>query len=482
MSTSWRLAGLVATIAFAIMATSLRGDGGVALLMFGAYAFAPYLFLLVVGRWVRDPWIVSGAGVAALATEIGVRLSVFVFPSSSTAAIALVFSPILIGVVAIPLGALAGYLSGRMWRGGSPVVRAGVALLWLVAAALTVVAFGRPDLFPTTVARRRATLARIGEPRVVTDADAFAIRPVYSGSASYQVGDFDEAPGAEIAVVTGTGADLFDPATLGKRGRVDFSGEMPQKWSWFSRLVRLDGALSVVQTGGGFSETETLTLDGQRRWRYRPQANLPPTALLPGDLDGDAQVELYATPSDATVRLDARGHEVWRSESRDAQLAALAPRNAGTPGWVAVAEYGRRIVIRDENGRALAELPYPKDRGVVAIVDWPESRALVLGGTTASGIDLAGRSQFEVSLGDFSLTHAVALRFAAGAAPHLALAGAAPRDVKRWRLLVLSADRAVTFDQIFDEPITFLAAAGAEGGERLLIGSGRGLISFRPRS
>jgi hypothetical protein len=482
MKTSWRLACLVATVAFGIIAiSSLRGDGALGLLMFGAYALIPYLLLLAAGWFVRNPWIIGGAGTAALAAEIGVRLSVFVFPTSSTSALVLIFSPVFIVMVVLPVGALLGYVSGRLWQGHGLVVRTGVAMFWIASVGLTLIAFGRPDLFPTTVVHRHSMLERIGPPRVATGSDGFETAQIFSGTAWYTTGDFDEAPGEEIAIVSYRAADLLDPTTFVKRGRLAFEGNLPQKWNWFSRLVRLDGTLAVAQTGGGFSETEVLALDGSLRWRYRPKPDLATSAMLPADLDGDGQIEFYASPFDGTVRLDSTGHEVWRHESTGGQVVAVAPRRAESPGWV-VSQSGRGVAVWDENGKSLADLPSPEDRRVLAVVDWPRSRALVLGGTTASGIDLAGRTQFDVPLGDFSLTHAVAVSFRADAPPYLALAGEAPRDVKRWRLLVLSPDRAVVFDQIFGDRIALLTARRADGGETLLVSDDHGLRSLRPRS
>lgn len=50
----------------------------------------------------------------------------------------------------------------------------------------------------------------------------------------------------------------------------------------------------------------------------------------------------------------------------------------------------------------------------------------------------------EVPLGDFSVTHAVAVQLAAGGPRYLALAAVAPRDVERARLLLLSPAALVT--------------------------------------
>src|SRR4051812_19162069 len=102
MTTSLRLAWGLATAGFVVVvATSLLGEG-LGVLAFAAFALVPYAILLLIGRFIRDPWVVGGAGMATLATEIGIRLSVFVYPRGSTAALTLIFSPVFIAIFAIP--------------------------------------------------------------------------------------------------------------------------------------------------------------------------------------------------------------------------------------------------------------------------------------------------------------------------------------------------------------------------------------------
>src|SRR5437660_1109924 len=180
-----------------VLVTSLQA-GGLGALAFGAYALAPYLLLLMIGRLIRDPWIAGGAGMAALATEIGIRLYVFVYPRGSTAAITLVFSPVFIATFAVPAGALFGYVSGWAWRRSRSAIRSGIALVWCAVFGLTVLGFARPELFPTAVAHRHAVLARIGDARVVTGGDAFETRRVSERSAWYATGELQDAGREEI--------------------------------------------------------------------------------------------------------------------------------------------------------------------------------------------------------------------------------------------------------------------------------------------
>ncbi len=479
--TAGRAAALAAACgAILVVATSvLGGSWSPGLVPFILFALLPYGLLAAAGPVLPDAWCAAGAGVAMLAVEAGVRASVFVWPRGSTAAVALVFSPILVGASAFP-GAIGGWALGRAWRTGSAVLRIAGGLTAAVLLGLTVLGLARPDLFPTAVWRRQSTLARIGDPRVIVGADAFETVPVSDRAAWHVAGAFDGGPGELVAVVDNRGADLLDPGDFRLLERVDFGPVRGGIWNWFSTLARLDGRLVVVQTGGGYSDVEVQELDGRVVWSYRPDPKLPPTALKAADLDGDGKIEFYASDHSATVRLDAAGHEVWRRPTSMAHLVAVARRTPRSPAWVVAGEYGRLTRVWDENGEPLAELPMTAQDAVYGVVDWPEARALVLGGTAARGIALDGKPLFEVPLGDFSLSEAQAVRPAPSAGPYLAVVGAAPRDVGRWRLLLVSPEREVVYDEILDRYVRLLKARRPDGGESLFI-SGKGLRALRPR-
>lgn len=123
----------------------------------------------------------------------------------------------------MPAGAALGWLAGRAWRQHA-LGRAAVIVLAPVIAGLTLLGFARPDLFPTTVLRRRALLERIGPPRVVTGAAAFASTPVADRSQWVMAAELDGLPGEELALVDHAGARVIDPRTLETRRTIAFPG------------------------------------------------------------------------------------------------------------------------------------------------------------------------------------------------------------------------------------------------------------------
>lgn len=464
-----------------ILTTTLTSTLQPVNILFAVWALLPYGILIVAGRVVPNAWAVGGAGAAALTAEGAIRAGVFLFPRGSTAAVALLFSPAFISLAALPSGALVGWLVGYAWRRGGVVVRVGASVMSAALLALLAISLAQPDLTPQAIFRRRATLGRIGEPRVVEGSATLETVRISETPSWYQTGDFDGIPGDEIAIIDSNGAKLLDPVHFREEGRIDFSPDLRRRWNWFSALARLDGRLVVVQTGGGFSETEIFELDGTLLWRYRPDPKLSPNALKAADLDGDGRLEFYAIGPHAVVRLDGNGREVWSKPAHvSSSLLLSEPRTGATPAWVAVHEYNRGITIWDENGLPLGRLSEEAVVGTATIADWLDRRLFVGGSSTLRCVDLEGRAVIDQPLGDFQFRQALAVRLVPGTSSHLAVLAGTPRDVKRWRLLVLSADGAIAYDEIFDYPAGILKARQPDGAETLLV-TGNGLSAIRPR-
>jgi hypothetical protein len=447
--------------------------------IFAAYGLLPYAFILGGSRLASNAWVIGGAAAAAIAVDAGIRASVFLYPRGSTAAVALVFAPVFLTVVVLPVGAIVGWGLSHVWRWGGVATRFSAVVVSLMVALGTVVGLARPELTPTAVFRRHAALRRIGPPRVIAGASAFESLHVSVGAAWYQVGRFDDRPGETIAVIRGAEAVLLDPNDFHERSRISFSHELARQWNSSTRLARLGGRLVAVRTGGGYTDTEVRTLDGVLLWRFRPSADLPAVALLPADLDSDGQEEFYGSNGDFIARLDANGHEVWRRPAHyPASLVLSGPRTPTTPAWVAALQ-NDRITVWDEAGSLLAELSNGH-RGRIMIVDWPIRRTLLRGAETARGLGLDGAQIFDIPLGDFHFVDAVTVRFSPSRPSNLAIVAAAPRDVARWRVAVLAPDGVPVYDEVLDHWPRLLVARRSDGSEVLLIAED-GLRALRLR-
>ncbi|MFI5345251.1 MAG: hypothetical protein ACHQ51_02640 [Elusimicrobiota bacterium] len=459
-----------------VLGTNLLAGLSLAMVVFTLYGLAPYALLRFASDspYLSDPWTVGGAGAAAVAAEAGIRAAVFLFPTHSTAGVALLVSPAVILLIFMPLGGAAGLLMSRAGRGAP---RAAIGALFAAALGLTVLGLGRPDLFPTVVIRRNAVLKELGEPRVVLGGDAFHKTVVSTKSAWPLAADLDGVPGDEIAVADASGADLFDSSDLTAKGRIDFGPDL--KWSWYSNLARVDGHVAVVQTGGGFSQTEVRGTDGALLWNHSDD-QLPPNALRALNLPGRGDTVFIAAAQHAVERLDASGKTVWRHESNSPQLIALAPQAGKTPAWIATREYDKPVKVWDQDGNVLGEMTPAKGETPYSVVDWPAGRALALGRESTlrlAGLD--GKTAFELPLTPMHLAQAESYLPSPRAKPLLAVLAAAPEGVKRWRLLLLDSAGSPVYDELFGEPLRLLKARRADGAETLLLGGADGVRVLR---
>lgn len=448
-----------------VIASSLRfGALGPGLAGFIAWALVPYAILAAASRAVRDPWPIAGAGAAALVIETGIRLSVFVFPRGSTAAIALVFSPAFIAAIGLPVGAAGGWIVGRAVRSGHPSLAIAAGAAAAAALALVGVQLARPDLTPAAAFRRRQALERIGPPRVTAGATAFERRVLASTPSWRDAGRFGEEDADEVALIGSGAIDLLD-AEFTPRARLQLTGGA-ERWTGFGRLARVHGELVVAETGGGFSDTRVHRLDGTELWRYHPDRDLPPTSMLPADLDADGETEFYAATMSAIVRLDGDGRQVWRYDARMPGLAGLSPRDGSKPGRIVAIE-GQDALFLDGAGSLQGR--HRLDGIIVGVVDWPDVRAIVSRGSGVRAMSPDGTVTFDWPLEDLAAAQAVTVRFAAGAQPRLAIVGAASRETHRWRLDVVTPDRVLEYQEVFDTPVRVLTVHRADGSGALLI-------------
>jgi hypothetical protein len=463
--------------AFATITTLLAGMLSPGALMFALWALAPYAVLLAVERHVNG-WMAGGAAAAALAMDIGIRAGVFLFPSGSTSALALIFSPMWIGAIAMPAGATLGWLAGRAWPRVGPPIRSLMVVAAAIIFATVVVGFARPDLLPHEVAKRNRALAALGDPRIVTGADAFTQRRLSTLSAWHQAGELDGVDGDEIAIVTHDGAELLDAGDLKAKATVTFGGKEGDLWNWYTRLVRIGGELQAVHTGGGYSDVGVVTLENQWRWRYQPEA-LVPSALLPADLDRDGITEFYASTSHRVSRLDGNGQVVWSRPATLITLFATAPSADSAPGVVVGQEHLQTVKMWDSGGNTIVDLPSLGDPAI-AVVNWRGARHLVTGGRPGKVFTLDGKVAHTIEVDEgMALHQAVSFSWHVGAAPMLALVFRPIEDIERWRVRILDEQARIVYDEVLDHAVT-LHTAVTNGGRATMLVAGNGLRALTP--
>ena len=443
----------------------------IALLFFAVWGSVPYGVICFGHKLISNSWVLGGAGASALAAETGYRASVFLWPQSSTQAIALAFSPILIVLVFIPAGAAFGWLMGRLWRFEFRALRATVVVVSAVIWGLTVLGLARPELFPTSVYSREQAQTRLGEPRVVVGTESFEkIRVSTSAWAPWYVAaELDGLPGDEVAVFRFALVEVLAPTDFRIKDRLRIVRGHGPLLSGSETLARIDGRLLIVRQGGGYQPTEVRGLGGELVWAYRPDRTPPPTALLPADLDGDGVIEFYASAS-TVERLDGAGRPVWSRDASSHELV-LAPRTRTEPAWVVGYEYNGPVMVWDENGNLLGELaPFGKDEPV-AVVDRSDRRGLLLNGNAVQVVSIDGDDLFHFPLEGLTVISGLSVRFQANEDPHLVVVAGAPRDVERWRLLIWGANQDPVYDEVFDSdrPPNIFKARRGDGAETLFL-------------
>ena len=316
-------------------------------------------------------------------------------------------------------------------------------------------------------------------PRVVTGSDVFETVAVTDRATVRQTGEFNGAPGDDLAIIDYAGVQLLNAATLVEEEHLELDGPPRTRWTPASRLARLGGALVIVDTGGGLDETRVRELDGTERWRYRPDTDIPASSLVPADLDGDGDTEFYATITSNAVRLDGAGREVWRVPFPVGRIAATAPRTRRDPGWV-VADGQGQMVVWDAAGTRLADLTM-KDARPVGAIDWPDARYVLAGGSAARAIGLDGTVVFDWAVPNMTVIAALPVLLEPGTPPAVALIAASPRQTNRWRLQIVSREKALLYDELLDTPTELLKARGADGADRLFLDRAS-LLALRRRS
>jgi hypothetical protein len=343
-----------------------------------------------------------------------------------------------------------------------------------VAAVLGVGLAGGSRVFSAVARRVEAFRLR---PRVLTGAEAFETVTVTEQAMAPQTGAFDAEAGDDLALVDFNSVQLLLPTTLVERQRLDLGGDVRTRWSDASRLVRLGGALVVVDTGGGLNDVRLHDLDGTERWRYRPDASVPPMSLVPADLDGDGEIEFYATITSYAVRLDAAGREVWRAPFSSGRITATAPRTRRDPAWI-VAEGQGEMVVWDEAGTRLAAVTM-KDARPLGVIDWPDGRYVLAGGSALRTVALDGRVVFDWTVPDMTVGQALPLSLEAGVPPAVALVATGRSDGRR--LQIVARDKTLVYDEILGVPTELLKARAADGVDRLFLRRA-GLLALRRRA
>lgn len=107
----------IAGVMLHLYTATFRAEGGLSLFLVGLFLWSctPYGVLLVLLLLARKPVLAMGYGATSLGFDIYTYVTVFVWPSSSTAALGLLVMPFWNLVLFGPAGTFIAWLLLRMW-------------------------------------------------------------------------------------------------------------------------------------------------------------------------------------------------------------------------------------------------------------------------------------------------------------------------------------------------------------------------------
>jgi len=207
--------------------------------------------------------------------------------------------------------------------------------------------------------------------------------------------------------------------------------------------------------------------------------------MIASDLDGDGIKEFYVSDYEGVFRLDTDGQIVWRSDVKLNNYLFTLPAEGECPAAV-LTDRG----IWDSKGNALQRgIKSSVGTYMLQPVKWGDTYCLAAGETSQQGghvfiFDLAGKTVFKQSIGDWGVNDILAVRFKRGEAPYLVVVGGRGLGSKLMELNIfshgLSADYLPTLPREPDQlhTTTILSFLGITGILLAIVSVAFGLNSW----
>jgi hypothetical protein len=445
------------------------------LLFVTAFNLLPAAALYGLGKASRRAALAYWFALAALVGFLLWMHGTLNLRSSSTAAIGLIVVPIYaIGVVA------GGWVLGWI---AQTIAKDERARVWMAGIAITVAIAGG---IATSLHQSVSIAAREAKfPAVAIRKAALAKREVFACCSVGRVealasGNFDSAPGDDIAVLGSNGLAVLDPATYAVKTTTPFAHQGCNDCVHMYPYLVPDGNGGVlVATSDGLSDGRGQLLWGTRATGF--------SRTVPIQAPAGALTFLAYHSNDRIDLHGIDGKVLWSNKLPVEDVAVYVDTNGRQlPSAITGYRSSRQIRVYEATGTATGTIPIPEWGSNVQAIAWPSPGHLLVGGGSWVGIvDPEGKEILKHVIQDTSFKpyhgpDGTAVRFDAAQKPYLAVASHGSSGYARSVLLIFDPEGHLVWQEELNKLRSILAVPSPDGNAEVLLAGGMdGVVEYR---
>jgi hypothetical protein len=196
--------------------------------------------------------------------------------------------------------------------------------------------------------------------------------------------------------------------------------------------------------------------------------------MIGADLDGDGTKEFYVADRKGVFRLDSAGQIIWRSDTKVNNYYLFTLPAEGDRPAVVVTERG----MWDAQGKQWQTGIKSSVRTyMLQPVKWGDGYCLASGETSREGghvyvFDLAGKTVFDQSIGEWGVNDVLAVRFKRGEEPYLVVVGGRGGGSRLMKLNIFTHDGTLVFQELRKPEALKVIADDNSGVDSLLLCTG----------
>jgi hypothetical protein len=443
-------------------------------LVFSVLNLIPATLLFGLGKASKRAVLAYWFALAALVAFLLWAHGTMNLRASSTAVFGLVLIP-LYAVGAVVVGWGVGWLA-------QTVVKNERGRVWMTGIALTVaiaggVATSLDESIP--IARREARFPIVAVQEVpFTKRTVSACCPVGRINV-LALGNFDAAPGNDIAVLGTTGLAVLHPTTYAVKSTTPFTHQGCDDCVHMYPYLVPDGKGSLlVATSAGLSDNRGRLLWGTKASGF--------SKTVPIHTSHGVLTFLVCHIHDRIDLHNLDGKVLWSIKLPAATVAVYRDANGQElPSAIAGCCGPRQLHVYDLSGKLAKSIPLPDWASNVQAIAWPSPGHLLIGDGRWVGVqDPDGRAVLSHVIQDTSFNpyhgpDGTAVHFDATKGPYLAVMSHGSSGYARSVLLVFDSQGHLVWQEEMNRLDSILAVPNATGnGEVLLVGGMDGIVEY----